>query len=125
MASLVEEETRTPADRRLVAGILWKRIKLGMPLQVDAVFPYINGKNTYEVTARDLKIDSPYNTYLYPGLPIAPIANPGLDSIKAAIEPAESPYLYYLSDRAGAMHYAKTFEEHKRNRELYLNAGEE
>lgn len=121
MASILEEEARTSESRRIISGILWKRLAIGMPLQVDAVFPYINGKNTYELTLEDLKIDSPYNTYKYKGLPIGPIGNPGLDSLRAAINPTTSPYLYYLSDREGNMHYAKTFAEHKENKRRYLN----
>jgi len=120
MASILEKEARTTESRRIIAGILWKRIEIGMLLQVDAVFPYINGKNTYTLTLEDLKVDSPYNTYKYKGLPIGPIANPGIDSIKAAITPIQNPYLYYLSDKEGNMHYAKNFEEHKRNKSLYL-----
>lgn len=121
MASLVEKETKTPEDRRIVAGILWKRLAMNMPLQVDAAFNYVNGKNTYDLTADDLKIDSRYNTYKYKGLPPGPIANPGLDAILAAIEPTTTPYLYYLSEKDGTMHYAKTFEEHKKNKVTYLN----
>ena len=121
MASLLEKEARTLQTKRIISGILWKRIEIGMPLQVDAVFPYINGKNTYTLTLDDLKIDSPYNTYKYKGLPVGPIANPGLDSILAAVTPEKTDYLYYLSDRKGNMYYATTFEEHKRNKRLYLN----
>ena len=120
MASLVEEEARTTETRRIVAGILWKRLSIGMPLQVDAVFPYINGKNTYQLTTEDLAIDSPYNTYKYKGLPKGPISSPGLDSLKAVLTPIASPYLFYLSDKDGEMHYAKTFDEHVRNKERYL-----
>jgi len=68
----------------------------------------------------DLKIDSPYNTYVYKGLPPGPISNPGLDAIIAAIEPTKSSYLYYLSDKNGVMHYAKTFDEHIANKSKYL-----
>ncbi|PIQ92279.1 MAG: hypothetical protein COV70_00940 [Parcubacteria group bacterium CG11_big_fil_rev_8_21_14_0_20_39_22] len=121
MASLLEEEARTDETRKTIAGILWKRIDIGMPLQVDAVFPYIIGKNTYEVTLKDLEFDSPYNTYRYVGLPEGPVTNPGLSSIIAAIEPNESPYLFYLSDRQGNMHYARDFEGHKSNRVKYLD----
>lgn len=121
MASILEEEAKTTESRRMVAGILWKRLEMSMPLQVDASFLYINGKNTYELTVDDLRIDSPYNTYLYKGLPPTPISNPGLDSIFAAINPIPSKYVYYLSSRSGDMYYAQTFEQHKRNRELYLN----
>ena len=121
MASIIEAEARTAEDRRMISGILWKRIKIGMPLQVDAAFLAVNGKQTPELTLDDLKIDSPYNTYLYRGLPPGPIMNPGLDSIDAALEPTASPYLYYLSDSDGVMHYAKTFEEHKANKRRYLS----
>lgn len=121
MASILEEEARTTESRRMVAGILWKRLSLGMPLQVDSTFLYINGKNTYELTLDDLKIDSPYNTYQYKGLPPGPISNPGEDAIFAAINPIKSKYLYFLSSRSGKMYYATTFEQHKRNKELYLN----
>ena len=120
MASIIEREAITPEARRIVSGILWKRIKMGMPLQVDATFAYVNGKNTYELTAEDLHIDSKYNTYEYKGLPPGPICNPGLDSIIATIEPTATPYLYYLSEKNGTMHYAKTFEEHKMNKVKYM-----
>jgi len=121
MASLLEEEARALETRRIIAGILWNRIKLGMLLQVDAVFPYIIGKNTYEVTLDELQVDSPYNTYKYPGLPVGPISNPGLSAIKASVTPIESKYLFYLSDKAGRMYYAENFEKHKENRIMYLN----
>ncbi len=120
MASLIEGEVRTTETRKQVSGILWKRLELGMPLQVDAVFPYILGRNTFEVTLDDLKIDSPYNTYLYAGLPPGPINNPSLDAISAAITPTPSPYLYYLTDSEGQMHYARTHEQHLINRAKYL-----
>ncbi len=120
MASILEEEARTTESRKLIAGILWKRLSIGMPLQVDSTFLYINGKNTYELTKDDLQIDSPYNTYVYKGLPKGPIGNPGLDAIMAAFEPTKTSYLYYLSSRDGTMHYAKTFDEHKLNRVKYL-----
>ena len=82
---------------------------------------YINGKNTYELTLEDLKIDSLYNTYKYKGLPPGPINNPGLDSITAAVTPIETKYLFFLSSKSGKMYYAKTFDGHKVNKERYLN----
>ncbi len=120
MASIIEEEAKTPDARRIISGILWKRIELGVPLQVDATFLYINGKNTFDLTLEDLRIDNPYNTYKYKGLPPGPISNPGMDAILAALEPIKTPYLYYLSDLDGNMHYGKTFEEHKVNKAKYL-----
>ena len=121
IASILEAEARTTESRRTIAGILYKRLSIGMPLQVDSTFLYINGKNTYELTLEDLKIDSLYNTYKYNGLPPGPIGNPGLDSILAALNPIKTKYLYFLSSRSGDMYYAQTFEQHKRNKELYLN----
>jgi UPF0755 protein len=99
-----------------VAGILWKRIEIGMPLQVDAVFGFIYGKPTFSPTFDELEVDSPYNTYKNKGLPPGPIGNPGLDSIRAALEPVSSPYLYYLTGVDGTMHYSRTFEQHVANR---------
>ncbi len=120
MASIIEGEAREDYDRKMVAGILWKRIKIGMALQVDATFKYINGKGTAELSKSDLKIDSPYNTYLYRGLPPTAINNPGLISIKAAISPIETEYLFYLTDSDGIFHYAKTHDEHVLNKARYL-----
>lgn len=120
MASILEEEARTTESRRMVADILWRRLAAGMPLQVDSTFSYINGKTSEELTASDLRIDSPYNTYRYKGLPPTPIANPGLDSIRAAVTPIPNKYVYFLSDKKGEMHYAVTFEEHQKNVAKYL-----
>ncbi|MDQ5969412.1 MAG: Endolytic murein transglycosylase, partial [Patescibacteria group bacterium] len=119
MASILEGEA-LPKDRNTVAGILWRRLEIGMPLQVDSTFSYINGKNTYELTLDDLKIDSLYNTYKYKGLPPGPINNPGIEAIKSALNPIKTKYLYFLTEKDGTIHYAKTFEEHKKNKELYL-----
>ena len=121
MASIIEEEARTSETRDIISGILWRRLAIGMPLQVDVTFQYINGKNTYELSLDDLAIDSPYNTYKYAGLPPTPISNPGFDSIRAAVHPRDTPYLYFLSSKNGTMYYATDFEGHKKNRILYLN----
>ena len=118
MASLIEKEIPKDSDRSIVAGILWKRLKAGVPLQVDATLVYITGRN--EIYEADKKINSPYNTYLYRGLPKGPIANPGLSAIKAAIFPETSPYWYYLSAKDGATIFSKTLEEHNRNKAIYL-----
>lgn len=109
MASLLEREAPTLHDRQVIAGILWHRIALGMPLQVDAVFPYILGKPGTQLTHEDLKVDSPYNTYTNKGLPPGPIANPGMTSILAAVTPIKTNYLYYLSDKQGNFHYCATY----------------
>ncbi len=121
MASILEKEANKSVDRQKIAGVLWHRIKIGMPLQVDAVFPYIISKNTFEVTLADLKIDSPYNTYKYKGLPPGPINNPGLDSITAALNPIKSNYIFFLSDLDGNFHYTTTYEAHLANKKKYLD----
>jgi UPF0755 protein len=120
MASILEEEGRTPETRKIIAGILWKRISIGMALQVDSSFKYINGKTTATLSIEDLKIDSPYNSYTHRGLPPTPISNPGLEAISDAINPTKTPYLYFLTDAEGNMHYAVTFEEHVANKLKYL-----
>lgn len=120
MASILEKEARTPEDMALVSGVLWKRIAIGMPLQVDATLFYLLRKSSGELTQDDLALKSPYNTYQNRGLPVGPIGNPGLVAINRAIKPTESPYLYYLSDASGVIHYARTFEEHKANKAKYL-----
>ncbi|HWU24392.1 MAG TPA: endolytic transglycosylase MltG [Candidatus Paceibacterota bacterium] len=120
MASILEREANTPEDMRIVAGILWNRIKNGMPLQVDATFGYAHQQNGYTPTAADLTSDSPYNTYKNRGLPPTPISNPGLEALTAAANPAPTKYVYYLTGTDGKMHYAVTFEEHKANKAKYL-----
>ncbi|MEN9647274.1 MAG: hypothetical protein RLY57_78 [Candidatus Parcubacteria bacterium] len=120
MASILEEEGNDEKSRRIISGILWKRIALGMPLQVDAPFVYLIDKGSAELTKADLKLDSPYNTYKYKGLPQGPITNPGLDAILATVTPERSPYLYFLTDNDGVMHYSKTYEEHLALQKKYL-----
>lgn len=120
MASLVEKEARTSVNRRIVAGVLYNRLKLGMPLQVDAVFGYIYGRDTYSPSYADLTVNSPYNTYTHIGLPPGPIDNPGLDSLEAALNPTQTNYLYYLTDKNGVMHYATTYAQHQANKKKYL-----
>jgi UPF0755 protein len=120
MASIIEKEARGEEDRFIISGILWKRIDKGIPLQVDAPFLYILGKESSELTMSDLSTNSPFNTYKYKGLPPSAIGNPGLDSIIASLRPVESPYLYYLHDKNGNIYYAKTYDEHKQNIKKYL-----
>ncbi|MEK9143874.1 MAG: endolytic transglycosylase MltG [Patescibacteria group bacterium] len=127
LASIVEREGRTDEDRPVIAGILLKRLKADWPLQADATLQYALGYQTGEKTwwkknlfDEDKKITSLYNTYLHPGLPPGPIANPGLASIKAVIYPKETDYWYYLHDPKGGAHYAKTLEEHNSNISKYL-----
>ncbi|NMB47957.1 endolytic transglycosylase MltG [Candidatus Kuenenbacteria bacterium] len=124
VASIIEREAKInpqnpSADANIISGIFWKRLAANMPLQADSTIGYVIGR---EPTAADLKIDSPYNTYLYFGLPPGPIGNPGLAAIKDAIYPEESDYFYFITEQndQGTVHYAKTFEEHQRNIAEYL-----
>lgn len=121
MASLLEKEARRHETRQKVAGVLWNRVDIGMPLQVDAVFGYIHSTSTYHPLFSDLEVDSPYNTYKNVGLPPGPIANPGLSSIEAAVTPTSSDYLFYLTGRDGNMYYGRSYDDHLRNRRLYLD----
>lgn len=121
MASLLEREARTTRDRRMIAGVLWNRLKRGMLLQVDAAFLYTTGKGSYQLTTKDLLSDTPYNTYKYRGLPPGPIGSPSLDSLLSAVTPIKHDYLYYLADRAGVTHYSKTYAEHLRNKAWYID----
>ncbi len=119
LASLLESEVASIPDRRLISGILWKRLSLGIPLQVDASVNYASGKRETP-SAEDLTIASPYNTYRSPGFPLGPISNPSLDSIRAALQPQASPYLYYLSAPDGRTIYSETLKEHSEARATYL-----
>lgn len=127
IASLIEKEAKTSQEKPTIAGIIQNRIKIGMALQIDATVAYAKGydsaKNSWwpQITVEDYKdVKSPYNTYLNTGLPPGPIANPGIDSIRAALEPADTPYLFYLHDEQGKIHYAKTNEEHNQNKQNFL-----
>ncbi len=120
MASLIEKEVRGFKDKEIVSGILWKRLKIGMPLQVDATVAYITGKNTVKISRKELQIDSPYNTYKYRGLPKGPICNPGIESIITAIHPIDNPYWYYLSTPEGETIFSETLDEHNIAKVKYL-----
>jgi len=120
MASILEREVRTYESKQLVADIFWRRLTRGMGLEADSTVNYATGKSLPGVTYEDLKINSPWNTYKYRGLPPGPISNPGLDSIKAAIYPKSNPYWYFLTPPDGRVIYSKTFEEHIKNKNKYL-----
>jgi len=120
MASLLEKEVRSYEDKQIVAGILWKRMKEGWPLQVDSTINYALGESGVKTYFSDLEIDSPYNTYKYKGLPPGPICNPGLESIKAAVYYQDSSYWYYLSAKNGKTIFSKTFSQHVAAKARYL-----
>ncbi len=108
-------------ERKLVASVFYNRLDKGMPLQSDATVNYVTGKKDRQPLFEDIKVKSPYNTYVVKGLPPGPIGNPGIDSIKAAIYPASSDYLYFLNKIDGEAVFAKTLEEHNQNRAKYLD----
>lgn len=118
MASILEKEVRTKEDYPIVSGILWKRLDNGWPLQTDATLLY--GKKDRTITPEVLEEDSPYNTYTRKDLPETPIGNPGLMTIRATLNPIDSPYWFYLTDEDGKVIYAKTNEEHDANKRKFL-----
>jgi UPF0755 protein len=117
LASLIEREARVPAERALISAVLHNRLRLGMPLQVDATVLYALGRHQDIVLYRDLEVASPYNTYRVTGLPPGPIASPGLAALQAALYPAEADYLYYVTrkDGSGGHYFARTLAEHEAN----------
>jgi len=139
LASILEKEVPDFEERKIVTGILLKRLEVDMPLQVDATLCYIKSyayslneqkesgvdseiESCYPITKKDKKVDSLYNTYLYKGLPPAPISNPGEEAIQAVLEAKSSPYWFYLSDpRTQKTIFSKTLEEHNINRGRYLS----
>jgi len=124
LASLIEREAKHQQDRPLVSSVLHNRLDLGMPLQIDATVQYVIGNSKtwwkQDLTLKDLKTSSPYNTYIHTGLPPQPIANPGLASLKSALNPANTDYLYYVSDSSGYNHYASDLKGHNQNIKKYL-----
>ena len=114
IASLIEKEAGADSERSTIASVIYNRLAQGMPLQIDATVLYATGKNEIDPDAGDLEIDSPYNTYKVSGLPAGPISNPGLASIKAALYPEKTGYLYYALDTATQTHrFFKTYNEHQ------------
>ncbi|MBI5793506.1 endolytic transglycosylase MltG [Candidatus Uhrbacteria bacterium] len=120
MASIVEREVRDPEDMKLVAGIFYTRMKIGMALQADSTVNYVTGKSDTSISQEDSRVNSPYNTYQNLGLPPGPISNPGMNAIMAVLEPTDSDYLYFLTTPEGDVIYASTFDEHIANKYKYL-----
>lgn len=126
LASLIEREALRDAEKPLIASVLYNRLNDGMALDIDATLQYAKGKNAsgkwWAVpTGSDRKIDSPYNTYMYPGIPPGPIANPGIEAIESAYKPSSSGYYYYIHDVKGNVHFSHTLSEHNSNIQKYLN----
>jgi UPF0755 protein len=120
LASIIDKEVKTDTDRRIAAGIFWKRIEIGMALQSDATVNYVTGKQALQPTNVDLSVSSPYNTYQNKGLPPGPIGNPSLSAIRAVANPETSAYLYFLHKPDGTTVFSATYEEHVANKEKYL-----
>ena len=126
MASILEREARGATQMQQVAGVLWRRLAMGMPLQVDATLQYAKGYNDQTLgwwtppLAVDKELVSKFNTYLNPGLPPHPICNPGYDAIYAALKPIASSYIFYIHDNDGNIHFATTLDEHNTNVNRYL-----
>lgn len=118
VASLVERETPKAEERPLVAGVFYNRLRKEIPLQCDATIQYallLKGRPEGDVKHNDLHVDSPYNTYEHRGLPPGPIANPGEASLKAALAPEATDYLYFVANDHGGHFFSKTLQEHNRN----------
>lgn len=126
LASLIQREARTYDQMRHVSGILVNRLDIGMPLQVDATLQYVKGNNSptgewwSQPLAADKQLLSAYNTYQNSGLPPGPICNPGLDALKAALDPLPTDDLFYLHAPDGTMYYAQNLQDHNRNVDTYL-----
>jgi len=124
IASLIEREAITDDEKPTIASVITNRLRQGMALDIDATLQYAKGKvgdKWWTVpTAADKNINSPYNTYRNPGLPPGPIGNPGIEAIKAAANPAASPYFFYIHDSTGQAHFAETLEQHNANVAKYL-----
>jgi UPF0755 protein len=125
LASILEREANSPESMSIVSGILQNRLAIGMPLQADATIEYVLDTPLGELPPGQLaaklrELDSPYNTYLYLGLPPTPIGNPGLTAITAVLNPRETPYFYYVTGNDGKFYYAESYNEHLRNIDRYL-----
>ncbi|WYP27854.1 endolytic transglycosylase MltG [Alkalihalobacillus sp. FSL W8-0930] len=128
LASIIEREAQTSEDRYLISGVLYNRLDDNMKLQVDPTVAYAAGSHLYMTSLDDLDVDSPYNTYMYEGIPIGPIASPGEDSIKAALEPRVTDYLFFYARVTGEVIYNSSYEDHQQvveeYRQEWIDAGE-
>lgn len=119
IASMVEEEAKADKDRRLISGVIYNRLKQNMRLQIDATVEYALGVHKSRIYLKDLKVDSPYNTYKYKGLPPGPISSPGEKSFEAALDPANNDYLFYVAMGDGTHYFTHSYRDflkHKNSR---------
>ncbi len=126
LASIIEKETGVPEERPLVASVFLNRLKKGMRLQTDptVIYAITEGETSFgrSLKRADLKIDSPYNTYLNYGLPPGPICNPGREALMAAARPQQSDYLYFVADGKGGHRFARSLNEHNRNVKAWVRS---
>jgi UPF0755 protein len=115
VASLVEGEADNAEDMAKVARVIYNRLAKNMPLQLDSSINYALGRSTLTTTETDTKLDSPFNTYLHTGLPPTPIANPGREALRAAADPAEGDWLYFVTVRPGDTRFTDSFEQQQKN----------
>lgn len=120
LASMVEKEAQYEEDQPIIAAVFLKRLKINMPLQSDASLSYSLGSHKSAYSIEETKIDSPYNTYLYTGLPPGPIGNPGVNCLKAVAEVKDTEYLFFVADAKGHNHFSRTYEEHMQNVKEYM-----
>ncbi|ATW23977.1 endolytic transglycosylase MltG [Candidatus Formimonas warabiya] len=120
LASIIEREAKVPADRPVISSVFHNRLKQGMYLESCATVQYALGEVKEVLLYEDLKVDSPYNTYLHAGLPPGPIASPGEASLKAALYPAETNYYYFVAKQDGSHYFSKTLAEHNEAKRKYL-----
>ena len=121
LASIIEREVPEHADKKMIADVFLKRLKNNIGLQSDATINFVTGKGLTQPSRDDLKIDSPYNTYKYRGLPPGPIANPSISSIEAVIYPTPNDYYYFLTTKEGEVIYSQTYQEHLAAKAKYLD----
>jgi UPF0755 protein len=126
IASLIAREAAGKEDMGIISGVIWNRLEIGMPLQIDATMQYTLGKNKEGlwwggIDIREKQNDSLYNSYMYKGLPPTPICSPNIEYIEAVLNPVDTPCLYYLHDRGRQIHCAETYEGHMENINKYLN----
>lgn len=120
-ASLLEEEATAQSDRETIASVFYNRLKIDMPLQTDPTVLYALGKHKDRVLYADLEVQDPYNTYVNKGLPPGPIAGAGKSSLEAVIDPSQTDYLFFLADKQGINHFTDSYDQHLKNRDLYLS----
>lgn len=115
VASMVQAEADTKADMGKVARVIYNRLARGMPLQMDSTINYALNRSTLRTSERDTKLNSPYNTYQRMGLPPTPIANPGVDAMRAAVSPAHGDWLYFVTVKPGDTRFTADYAEHQKN----------